>query len=347
MSKEKSSTTRLGIFVTLATIIFIIVVYNIGNKQSLFGSTFKITSVFNNVNGLQKGNNVRYSGINVGTVDNISFLSDSTLRVEMTLDKKIQSFLKKDAIASIGTDGLVGNMIVNISPGSGMDQIVEDGDQISSYTRIEAENMLTTLGQTTDNIALLTLNLLEIAEKINSGQGSLFTLINDSIMAADLKRAVTNLKISTQNMNTLSGQFRSSIEEVTQGKGVLGYLLKDTTFEDQLNHLYSNLDTLITTRTTPILDNLERSSLDISATTNKLKNIIQDLDLNQGLTGTLLYDSAAAEDLIQTLENLNEGTDRFNQNMEALKHNFLFRKYFKKQERALKKLPDQKATSSD
>ncbi len=346
MSKEKSRTTRLGIFVTLATIIFIIVVYNIGNKQSLFGSTFKITSVFNNVNGLQKGNNVRYSGINVGTVDNISFLSDSTLRVIMTLDKKIQPFLKKNAIASIGTDGLVGNMIVNISPGSGTDQVVEDGDQISSYTRIEAENMLNTLGQTTDNIALLTLNLLEIAEKINSGEGSLFRLINDSIMATDLKRAVSNLRITTQNINTLSSQFRSSIEEVVQGKGVLGYLLHDTTFEGQLNQLYSNLDTLITTRTTPILNNLERSSLDIAVTTNKLKNIIQDLNLNHGLTGKLLYDTAAAEDLIQILDNLNQGTNRFNQNMEALKHNFLFRKYFKKQEKQLKKF-DKPPASSD
>ncbi len=337
MGKENKNNTKLGLFVTIAILLFTVGVYYMGNKQNIFGSSYKISSIFENVKGLTIGNNVRYSGISIGTVGDIIILNDSMIQVDMMLENKMQAFLKKDAVATIGSDGLVGNMIVNISPGEGTGQSAEYGDVINSFARLETGEMINSLGNTTENIALLTMNLLEIAENINSGEGSVASLLNDPTMANDLSLAIKNLKITTQNINALTGQFQKNMNEVNQGEGLLGYLFKDSTFEYQINHITEGLDTLIRSRTTPIMENLEASSKDIAMVSADLKKIIQEIDLQEGLAGAILKDSLTAEDFKQTMENLSQGTDRFNENMEALKHNFLFRKYFKKQEKKRQK----------
>jgi phospholipid/cholesterol/gamma-HCH transport system substrate-binding protein len=333
MRKQKTNTVRLGLFVIIAFILFTIGVYNIGNRQNLFGARFTVSALFSNVKGLQLGNNVRYAGINVGTVSDIILLTDSTIRVDMHLQRQVQEFLKKDAVASIGSDGLVGNMIVNISPGPGDTLLIEDGDIIASYTRIETEEVLQTLGNTTENVALLTVHLLEIAQNLNKGAGSLPMLIKDSLLARDLQMAVRQLRQTTQTVNRMSAQLESSIDHLSAGEGLLGYLLTDTTFETRIDHMTGQLDELLAGRIPPILDNLERSSREISTSSTALKNLIEEVDLNQGLVGAALYDTAAANNLKQTMENLDEGTAKFSENMEALRHHFLFRRYFKKQAR--------------
>ncbi|MFT5382754.1 MAG: phospholipid/cholesterol/gamma-HCH transport system substrate-binding protein [Saprospiraceae bacterium] len=333
MARGNTNTVKLGLFVTTAILIFIVAVYYIGNTQNIFGSTVKIFSVFQNVKGLQTGNNVRYSGINVGIVGDIIIVNDSTIRVDMLLQKEMKAFLKKNAISSIGSDGLVGNVIVNINLGKGKALPVEDGDIIQSYARVQAGDMMNTLGNTTENISLLATNLLEIAEYINSGQGSVATLINDADMANDLQEAIRNLRRTMQHFNSISSQLEKSMSEINQGQGLLGYLLKDSTFEYQINQITGSLDTLISRRTVPIMDKFEQSSNDIAEASSGMKTIINELDLNEGLVGAVLKDSTSVENFKQTMHNLNEGTDGFNENMEALKHNFLFRRYFRKQEK--------------
>ncbi len=337
MGKEKINTTKLGLFVTTAIILFTIAVYYIGSRQNLFAASFGISTTFQNVNGLQAGNNVRYSGIDVGVVDRIVIINDSTIRVEMMLEKKVQNFLKSDALASIGTDGLVGNMIVNINPGKGNGGPVVAGGVIPSYSRFETEDMMNALGKTTENIALLSLRLLEITEAIHQGEGTLTTLLYDSNWADQIEGSLQHINQSAQDLAVLSGQLRKNMAGVEQGQGVLGYLLKDTTLKDQMSQVTQSLDTLLTTRTKPIMDELEAASKEITITSSALKEIIQELDVNQGMVGTVFKDSIAADELKKIIHNLNEGTYRFNENMEALKHNFLFRKYFKKQEKLRKK----------
>ena len=340
--KKKTNTVRLGLFVTVAFAIFAISVYYIGNKQNMFGQTFSISSVFQNVKGLTKGNNVRYAGINVGVVEEIIILSDTTIQVDMELQKKVQQFLKKDAIASIATDGLVGNMIVNISPGNGKGAMVKDGDTIESYTRIATKDMMNTLGKTTENISILTLNLLEIAEKINQGSGSFATFLNDSIMATELQNTVRNLRQSSQHVKGMSQHLEQTMSKLDDGEGIVSYLLNDTTFEYQINQITDGLNTLIRNRTAPIMENLEASSADIAITSEELKTIIQEIDMEDGLINTLLEDPEVAEDLKQTMKNLNLSTEKLEENMEAMRHHFLFKRYFKKQEKKKQKEEEEK-----
>ena len=140
MRKTTSEKLKLGILVSIGLLVFIAAIYFIGQRQNIFAKTFSVSTNFNNVNGLIKGNNVRYSGINVGTVKTISMINDSTINVTMVIEEKMIHHIKKDAIATIGTDGLVGNMIVNIIPGNGKEGGILPGDIIKSYTKIGTDD---------------------------------------------------------------------------------------------------------------------------------------------------------------------------------------------------------------
>ena len=347
MAKSNLSNIKLGIFVTIALILFTISIYTIGNRQFMFGSTFALSSEFRSVNGLQVGNNVRYAGISVGSVEGLVLLNDSTIRVDMILDNTIQEHVKKDASATITTDGLVGNMIVNISPGKGNRTPVNDGDKIVSYSGMETSKILNTLGSTTENIALLASNLLEITDNINRGEGSIAKIINDPQMAQDLQLAIKSLRVTSEGIASISDEFQESIDDMKKGEGLLGYLMTDTTFKTQIAALSGDLDTLINYRVTPIISNLQSSSDHIVKTSEELSKMMEDLDLSEGVAGVLLKDSLAAKDILEMIDNLNDGTHRFNESMKALQHNFLFRGFFKKREKKrLKELEEERERQS-
>ena len=333
MAKSTKNNIRLGFFVTVAIALFTAGIYYIGNRQNMFGKKYMISTHFNNVGGLQVGNNVRYAGINVGSVSDIAFVNDSTLRVDMQLDEKVRNIIKKDATASIGSDGLVGNMIVNISPGSGNLPSAEHGDVISSFSRVDADDILKTLGNTNESIAILALNLLEITEKMNEGNGTLPLLIRDSIMGANVTRSLYNLRMTTEQVRLVSEQLKQSVDLIMEGEGMLGYLLTDTTLAGQMEGFVSRFDSMMFAHTEPLLTDLQKSGEDLTQTSAELKAAMEMLNQGDGLAHTILQDTAAANDLKAILENVNEGTDRFNENMEAMRHNFLFKKYFKKLEK--------------
>lgn len=340
MAKAIKNTVRLGIFVTVSIALFTATVYYIGNRQNLFGAKYRISTHFNNVGGLQVGNNVRYAGINVGSVADIVFVNDSTLRVDMQLNDKVHNVIKKDATASIGSDGLVGNVIVNISPGNGNMPPAKNGDTIASYSRVGTEDILKTLGNTNESIAILALNLLEITDKLNNGQGTFPLLIRDSIMGSQVAQSFYNLRMTTEQLRLTSEQLRQSLDMAVQGEGMLGYLLKDTTLPHQLEGFVARFDTMLFKEVEPIFADLQKSGEDLATTSAQLKDAVAMLNSGDGLAHTILQDTAAAKDLKNILENVSEGTDRFNQNMEALKHNFFFRKYFKKLEKGKLKKGD-------
>ena len=183
---ENRNNLKLGIFITLGTICFVAALYLLGAKQNLFGGTFEIKAIFNNVNGLQKGNNVRYSGINVGTVKEIVILNDTAIEVNMMVQIDVHEFIKVDAIASLGNDGLMGNKLVNISPGGSRSRTIEVGETLLSINELDADEMLRRLEETNKNISLITSSLVGIVDKIDKGEGPIGTLLNDNNMALDL-----------------------------------------------------------------------------------------------------------------------------------------------------------------
>src|ERR1039457_3677637 len=107
MNKEIIRNIRLGVFVVAGVLMLIVALYFIGNNKNIFGKSFKLYVVFPNVRGLQPGNNVRYDGINVGTVAKIEIVNDTCIKVEMNIETDLKKVIRKNSIATIGTDGLM------------------------------------------------------------------------------------------------------------------------------------------------------------------------------------------------------------------------------------------------
>jgi phospholipid/cholesterol/gamma-HCH transport system substrate-binding protein len=322
MAKSTSSTIRLGIFVTLGALIFTVAVYLIGQKQSMFSETFTVRAIFSNVNGLQPGNNVRFSGINVGSVTAVTIISDSLIEVRMRIKESVRTYIKKNALASIGTDGLMGNMLVNISPGKGLSEPVVDHFLLQSYSRIKTDDILNTLNATNDNAAMLTHNLLEMTEQIKYGQGTISKIIYDPQLHDEILVTVKNLKAASESTNQLIQQLSQITKEVHQGRGAVGWLLNDSTTETQVK---------------VTLDKLQHTGDHLKAVTDSIKIVLDKMKEGEGTIPVLLNDTTLANDVRKTMHNLNEGTAAFQENMEALKRNFLFRKYFREKEKENKK----------
>ena len=318
MKKTASEKFKLGLFVVTGLIFFTVGVYLIGERQNIFGTNILISVEFPNVNGLQKGNNVRYSGINVGTVEEISMLNDSVIKVDLLIETNMISHIKKDAIATIGTDGLVGNMIVSIIPGKGKAASVKAGDFIKSYTKIGANDMLNTLSVTNENAALLTVDLLKITNAINSEKGTLGMLINDSVTSINLKETIVSLKETSYKASKAMDNINTKIAAINLDNSVAGVLVNDKAQAQKMKN---------------IITNLEVSSQNINKTIDSINKTITQIKNGKGAVNYLSTDEEFVKNLNQTIKNLNEGTDKFNQSMEALKHNFLLRGYFKKLEK--------------
>ncbi len=210
MKKNISTKIRLGIFVSLGIAVFIAAIYFIGEKQQLFSKTFRLSGIFKDVAGLQAGNNVRFSGINVGTVDNISIVSDSSVRVVILIDENTRKFIKKDAVASIGSEGLMGNKIIIINPGTGGKKEIEDNDIIGTSQPINLDDVLLSLKTTIDNASSITSNLSKIAGNIESGNGTIGRLLMDRSLEQNFDSSLVNLKEGSAGFKLLMDKAKSS-----------------------------------------------------------------------------------------------------------------------------------------
>ncbi len=198
--KSHKFKVKLGLFVTVGTLLFVFVIFVIGKQRNLFDPVFQVSAQFYNVSGLQVGNNVRFSGINVGTVENIEIVDDTTVQVDMQIRKKIRQFIKSDSRALIGSEGLIGDRLVIISQGSPGSALAEDGEFLSSNEPVETDAILASLEVTAENAEIISDELAEIMIKINSGSGTIGRLIQDTTIAENLDKTITNLKKGTKGL---------------------------------------------------------------------------------------------------------------------------------------------------
>ncbi|NNE77616.1 MAG: MCE family protein [Pricia sp.] len=321
MERTTTEKIKLGIFVIIGTILLVLGAYFIG-QENLFGNTFTINAVFKNVGGLQKGNNVRYSGINIGTVKGIEMENDTAIRVSMVIQQKMRNHIKTNAIAAIGSDGLVGSMVVNIVPDDGDAPLVQAGDEIRSLSKIATADMLNTLNVTNENAARLTQDLLKITASLNQGKGTLGRLLIDTLWADDLQQTLSNLKYASSGANATIRELNKIVGQFDSKESVAGVLLSDSLSGLKMRN---------------VLANLESSSIEIEKISKDLDTVVTNLKDGKGAVNYLTTDTLLVDQLQNTMNNVEQGVDRFNENMEALKHNFLTRGYFRKLERQQEK----------
>lgn len=321
MEKDTPKNIRVGLFVIIGTILIIVAFYFIGSQQNLFGNTFRISANFKNVNGLQAGNNVRFGGINVGTVDRVEITSDSTIKVIMIIEEKAKKYIKKNALVSIGTDGLMGNKLININTVNNTSISVEEGDVLHSLKPIETDEMVRTLNRTNEDVAVIAQNLKTFTQQVNNSKG-LWRILNDTTVAEDVKIAIKNLKITTQKTTIIAGDLSTIINNVKAGKGTVGALLKNDSFAIKLNQT---------------MDNLKAVSDTLALISDDLKSVSKKIRDGKGAIGTVINDTIFVNNLNKSIKNIEKGTKGFDEVMEAAKHNFLLRGYFKKQEKLKEK----------
>jgi len=204
MIKNSNHIWKLGMFVIIGIVFFAITIYFIGKTQNLFGATFQLNANFKNVSGLKVGNNVRLSGINIGTVKSIEFVSDSLVKVNFIIQEDVQKYIKTDAMVSIGSDGLMGDKVLTISPGSTSNKVVEDDNFILSSKAVEMEDMMKSVKVSVDNAKIITHQMAQFSYKINNNDGLLSKVLTDRSFANKLDKTMTNLESSTNEFSIVS-----------------------------------------------------------------------------------------------------------------------------------------------
>ena len=201
MPKESNYKWKLGAFSIGALIVVVSAIYYIGQQKNKFGSVLHVYALFNSVSGLKNGSNVRLGGIDVGTVDAISLVTDTTVQVDMIIQKKVQKFIKKDARASIGSEGLMGDKVVTITAGTPGQQVVQNGDSLRANAPIETDAIISSLKTSADNAAIITGNLADISSRIKSGKGALGKLLHDTTLSSNISSTMKNLKSSSKKLD--------------------------------------------------------------------------------------------------------------------------------------------------
>lgn len=287
---------RLGLFVAVGLSLFVIAVFIIGKQKNLFNPVFKLSTTFYNVSGLQVGNNIRFSGINVGTVDNISIINGSTVKVEMLIRKEIKQFIKSDCKVAIGSEGLIGDRLLIITQGSADAPLVKNDQLLSSTEPVETDAIIASLQVTASHSEVITQQLAEVMLKINSGHGTLGRLIHDSIIAQNINQTIANFQMTSKDL--------------------------DETMKATKNNIAI------------IMQSFQATAGNAAISTKQLEDIMVRINSGHGTLGRLIADTVTAQNIDQTILNLKNSSKGLDENMEALKHNFLFRGYFKKKEKA-------------
>lgn len=315
--KKRTNYLKLGLFVTVGTILLVIALYLLGSKRNLFSSNFTLFATFRSIDGLTKGNVVRLSGINIGTVQRVEIIDDTTVVVEMVIETSSQKFIRKNAVADIGSDGLMGNKLVNLQTKISEVPQVEEGDTLHSKKVVATDDMMRTLDVSNNNIAAITTDLRRLSREMVEGE-SAWKLLKDTTALNNIRRSLQHLEQTTKNASDFTAQLEELTNGIKNGKGLAGKLINDPASEQQLTHA---------------LNNLQIASDSARKAVSQLQEFTEALNNQAGIAGTLTTDTAAANNLKETIENVNKGSVLLNENLKAMRENWFFRKYFKELEK--------------
>lgn len=313
MKEENSKNIKLGIFVIIASLCLIFGLYFIGSKRNIFDSKLKVSAIFNNINGLMPGNNVQFNGINVGTVSKVYAIADTAIKVDFTIDIKTTEFITSNAVVSIGTDGMLGNKLVNIAPLQKGGKPLEEGEIMKSINAIQYDKAMRTLLVTNENLKTISDNLKGVSDKFNNSS-SLWNLLGDSVAAENVKKAIVHFKLTGDNTAMLTGDMATILKSVKQGKGTIGTLLMDSTLNNKLKQ------TIV---------NIKRISDTLAEASGNFKYASKQMTQGNGTIALLLTDTAFANNLQRSIINTKKGTENFNEDMKAVQKSWPFKKYFK------------------
>lgn len=290
---------RLGIFIFIGTILFVLAIFLLGNKESLFVQTIDIKSIFKDVEGLKSGAPVRLSGMDIGSVTEVALMPDTSglVEVSMRIENSVRHLIRLDSEASVSSEGLVGKKIIMITPGSVETEMISEGGTVKSIEPVSINQIIAETQSALNYFGEVSENLAGIATKINEGTGTLGKLVNDDRL---YESAVGITQSADSSLSTITKR----LDEVTDFVLSMG---------NGVDHIIANVDTIV----------------------SDVNGLIKEVDQGKGLLGALIKDEATYDSVKTIIYNLKrtsefamEGVHGFSENMEALKHNWLFKEYF-------------------
>lgn len=314
---KKIANTKLGALVVAGMIFLVFSLYMIGKNQNIFGSSILVIAEVAEVNGLLPGNNVRYKGMDIGTVRDIEMWNDSTIHVRMLIHKSMVPFIQKNALTTINSDGLMGNKIIQIHPQEGESAPVEPGDILYTLPQLDTDALMGKLENSGEYLEKTLANLAEITDKLNQSE-AFWNLLSDPTLSSEIKTSVVEFRDAGANAAQLAKEGRDMIRTLREGDGMINKIFTDTISAARLENS---------------LKQLEQAGADAALVMKSVREVMVQVESGKGTAGMILSDSAFKAQMQRTMVNVESSTYNFNQNMEALKSNFLFRRYFKKQEK--------------
>ena len=309
----------VGIFVFLGLLILLIGVLTLGGEKNTFEKKITVKAIFDDVGGLQTGNNVWFSGVKIGTVKKMTFHGGSQVEVIMNIEEKARQYIRKNAKAKISSEGFIGNKLVVIYGGTMESQAVEEDDALGVEKGVSTDEMLAILQLNNKNLLDITNDFKLISKRIAAGEGSIGKLLTDETLVNNMEATMAGFKLASTNAQRLTADISEYTSKLQSQGSLTNDLITDTVIFNQL-------------RSTVV--QMQRVSTSANEVINDFKTVSNKLAESNSPVGVLLNDPKAAADLKTTLANLNAGTQKLDENMEALQHNFLLRGFFRKKEKA-------------
>jgi phospholipid/cholesterol/gamma-HCH transport system substrate-binding protein len=284
-----------------------------------------VKAIFDDVQGLQKGNNVWFSGVKIGTIKRISFYQSSQVEVDINIEQKAQEYIRKNAKAKISSEGFIGNKLIVLYGGTANVPQVENGDILSVEKAASNEEIMTTLQANNRNLLDITTDFKTISKRLTDGEGTVGKLLTDETLMLQLQQVMGTLREAAVNTEQLTTSFSGYASKLNRKGSLANELVTDTVLYAKLKATALQIDQLSQTANSMVAD-LKNTSAALNTS----------LSSKNTPAGVLLNDEATAANLRATLKNLNAGSRKLDQNMEALQHNFLLRRFFRKNKERFK-----------
>ena len=317
MTISNKQKIKLGLFIIGSTILLIASLYLIGREQHVFGSSFEAHMIFTHVKGLKEGNNVRYAGINMGTVKSVVLINDSLICVTARLNKDLKGHLKKNVLVRITSDGLVGSRVIDIKPGSGDAPLIKEGDTLFAEKEVVSQDLIRTLQNTNNNLSVLSEELLKITRSVNKGEGTLGRLLYDEKMAMDLKSIIVNVQSASQSLKSIANDFEPTARMLSRSDNVLSVLIADSVAANDLRSTFHHV---------------EKSAVRLESALQATDQLMTSVNESEGMIDLFVNDTTLVQDVKKTVEELRSASELLHENMKALQQNKFMKRYLKKME---------------
>ena len=319
MNQENKRSVLVGLFVLIGIVILVLGIMTLGGQQKKFVKAIHVKAVFDDIGGLQPGNNIWFSGVKIGTVRKINFFGDSQVEVELSVEEKVVEFIRKNSKATISSDGLIGNKIIVIYGGTTDSPPVEEGDLLEAIMPLDTDKMMETLQENNKNLVEITEDLKVLTGKLAAGEGIVGAVMTDPVLAQNFRTILTNLERASVNSNKMIADLNDFSGKLNKKGTLMNDLVTDTSIVPDLK---------------ATMESLRVTSANTQALSKEFAGITDKLNSKDNSLGMLLNDPEFAKSLKKTMENADSASYNLNKGMEALEYTWPFNKGFKRKVKA-------------